>query len=224
MLGKITCLIVDHDDTVVDSTRKIHYPAYLATMERLRPEISPESLEGWFLKNFHPGIMEYFVDELRFTENELALEYQVWRSFVSTRRPQFFPGMADFLLDFTKAGGRIAVASHSEADMIELDYHTETKGRLKPDLIYGWEMPDGKRKPSPWPVHETIRRLQVSGDEILIVDDLKPGVLMAQAGGVTIGAAGWGHDIPEIRKFMTEQCNYYFPSVDSLRRFVLNSG
>ena len=35
---KFQCLILDHDDTAVDSTREIHYPAHLEVMQTLRPE------------------------------------------------------------------------------------------------------------------------------------------------------------------------------------------
>lgn len=222
MLGKISCLILDHDDTVVDSTRVIHYPAYLETMKLLRPHVVPESLDGWFLKNFHPGIMEYFIDELGFSETELALEHSTWRSFVTNRRPMFFPGVVELLHAFKESGGKIVVASHSEADMIELDYHVETDCSLKPDLVFGWDVPDGKRKPSPWPVFQTIKELQIKAEEVLIVDDLKPGVLMARAAGVAIGGAGWGHDIPEIKTYMSEHCDYYFQSIEALRRFVFD--
>ena len=223
MPDHISCLIVDHDDTVVDSSQTVHYPAYLETMERLRPDIEPVTLEGWFLKNFHPGIMEYFTKELEFTEREMSKEYEVWRSFVTSRQPQFYPGAAELLLDFKRAGGHVVVVSHSEADMILRDYRAATQGRLAPDLVFGWEMEEEKRKPSPWPILETMKSLHLRQSEILTVDDLKPGAIMAHSAGVAIGAAGWGHDIPEIRAYMIDHCDYYFHTINDLRNVILPS-
>ena len=33
------CLVLDHDDTVVQSTPTIHYPAFMATLNELRPDV-----------------------------------------------------------------------------------------------------------------------------------------------------------------------------------------
>src|SRR5512135_1884264 len=57
------CLIVDHDDTAVDGTRRVHYPAHLRAMQVLRPDLVPVDIDTWFLKNFDPGIMAFLVDE-----------------------------------------------------------------------------------------------------------------------------------------------------------------
>ena len=67
------CLIIDHDDTAVDSTARIHYPAHIEVMAILRPEIEPVTLRKWFCKNFHPGIMEYLTRELELTQPEMEI-------------------------------------------------------------------------------------------------------------------------------------------------------
>ena len=215
------CLILDHDDTVVDSTSTVHYPAYLECMEKLRPNLTPLDLDGWFLKNFHPGILPYLTDELCLDTGELEEEYRVWRSYSSTRQPSFYPGMIDFLLSFGEYGGKIAVVSHSERDIIERDYRVCTEGRVRPDMVFGWEMAEDKRKPSPWPVLETIRRLELSPEDILVVDDLRPAVDMAGAAGVDVAAAGWGHSIPKIRSFMKDNCKRYLHSIQELADLLL---
>ena len=58
-------------------------------------------------------------------------------------------------------------------------------------------------------------------EEALIVDDLKPGVLMGMACGVSVAAAGWGHSIREIREYMEESCITYFENVSQFHRFIL---
>lgn len=241
------CLILDHDDTAVDSTREIHYPAHLEVMRRLRPDQEPISLEGWYRKNFDPGIMGYLVDELGMSPEELEEEFTIWRNYTSTRVPHFYPGFLELLRDFRAEGGRIAVVSHSERELIERDYRTRSpKGAaapsggysrqgsdapdrregsgsqaLVPDLIFGWDHDESRRKPSPWPVEQILEGFGVKTTDALIVDDLKPAVLMARASGVEVAAAGWGHDIPEIHDYMRRNCIAFLSSVAELRSFVM---
>ena len=44
---KYRCLVLDHDDTVTDSTRLIHHPAFLAYLQEVRPGVTV-SLEEYF--------------------------------------------------------------------------------------------------------------------------------------------------------------------------------
>jgi phosphoglycolate phosphatase/pyrophosphatase PpaX len=66
-----------------------------------------------------------------------------------------------------------------------------------------------------------MRRFSLDPKEVLIVDDLKPAVLMAHSAGVDIAAAGWGHQIPEITEYMKSNCTYYCPTVSDLESVVL---
>jgi beta-phosphoglucomutase-like phosphatase (HAD superfamily) len=78
-----------------------------------------------------------------------------------------------------------------------------------------------KRKPSPWPVREALREFSCRAEDALILDDLKPGVLMSQATGVPVAAAGWGHGIPEIAAYMRANSVGYFERVEDFRHFLL---
>ena len=111
---KYKCIILDHDDTSVSSTAEIHYPAHVETIKQIRPELTAVDLDTWFLKNFEPGVMEYFTAELGFTEAEIQEEYNIWRSFNENSNPHFFPGIIDFIKDFQNNSGIVAVVSHSE--------------------------------------------------------------------------------------------------------------
>lgn len=51
--------------------------------------------------------------------------------------------------------------------------------RIMPERVYGWELGEGKRKPSPWPALQAMQELQVPPDMTVMLDDLKPGVEMA---------------------------------------------
>ncbi len=214
------CILIDHDDTAVDSTAAIHYPAHLEALRVLRPGRTPPTREQWILHNFH-GIMEYLERELGLTAEEQATEFVIWRGFATTHVPPFFPGFLPLLADYHRAGGLVAVISHSEADVIASHYGAAREPSFVPDLIFGWEHDAGRRKPSPWPVLEALRAFGCPPSAALIVDDLKPGVLMSRAAGVDIAAAGWSHRIPEIERYMRSNAAVYCSTIGELRSFLL---
>jgi len=217
------CLILDHDDTAVDSTAFIHYPAHVEVMRQIRPQTQPVSLEDWFRKNFHPGIMDFLKTDLAFTEAELETEFAIWREYNLNKIPKFFPGFIRLLHEFRSRGGIVAVVSHSEANMIENHYQSINGEKpFSPDIIFGWSDDETRRKPNPYPVHQILSKYALKKEEALILDDLKPGVVMAKEAGVSVAAAGWAHQIPEIKSYMEQHCQYYFPSIDEFRSFVLN--
>lgn len=217
------CLILDHDDTAVNSTATVHYPAHLQAMRVLRPGVQPVDLEGWFLKNFHPGIMPYLKEELGLNESELTTEFAIWRDFNLRGLPLFYPGFLETLAEYRAAGGKIAVISHSEQDIILGHYRRSGPAALEPDLVFGWDDEESHRKPSPWPVLEALRRFDAGREEALVLDDLKPGVLMAQRARVAAAGAGWAHRIPEIRRYMESNCLAYFEEPAQFREFLLSS-
>ena len=98
------CLVLDHDDTVVNSTAVIHFPSFLAYLARVRPGTA-YTLDEYFRKNFEPGIIPLFKDELGFTDEELDGEYTFWQEYVKTRVPVAYPGMREILQRFHDAGG-----------------------------------------------------------------------------------------------------------------------
>ena len=215
-----SCLILDHDDTSVQSTPLIHYPAHLSVMKQLRPGEEPVSLYEWFVKNFSPGIMAYMTDELGFSPEEVEQEYRIWRDYTTGKIPSFFPGFLEILEEFKAAGGIITVVSHSEEDLIRRDYEAAGAGDL-PEMIFGWDFDETKRKPHPYPVRQILKKYDLNPDQALILDDLKPAVTMSRLSGVPIAGAGWGHNIPLIREYMEQNCQTYFTSVSAFRNFLL---
>ncbi|MFI5143514.1 MAG: HAD family hydrolase [Thermoanaerobaculales bacterium] len=206
----------------MDGTLRVHYPAHLKAMEVLRPGLPPVDLDTWYRKNCDPGIMHFLVHDLGLTPEELAVEHRIWREFTSRETPQFYPGFLEALAAYQASGGRVAVVSHSESHII-LSHYERAPGavHVNPDLVFGWDMEPEKRKPSPFPVQETVRQLHVAPRDVLVVDDLKPGIVMAQEAGVDAAAAGWAHDISSIREFMQRTCVAYFPTVADFAEFIL---
>jgi len=191
-------------------------------MEQLRPGLPKVSLETWFEKNFDPGILSFLVDELGLNTEELALEHRIWREFTSRETPHFYPGFLEALAAYRERGGHIAVVSHSEEHVIRAHYGGAANGHgVVPDLVFGWDLEPDRRKPNPWPVLETLRHFDLEPRDILVLDDLKPGIDMAAAAGVDAAAAGWSHDIPRIREFMKRTCVAYFQTVPEFAEFVL---
>jgi beta-phosphoglucomutase-like phosphatase (HAD superfamily) len=220
---RFRCLLLDHDDTALDSTATIHHPAHVAAMARLRPGHRAVDLEGFFLKNFLPGFQAFLREELGFSATEMETEYAIWREFVERGRPHFYSGFLDALERYRAEGGRFVVVSHSESDMIRRDYQRAGRG-WAPDAIFGWEAGEGRRKPDPWPVTETLRRFGLAPEEVLVVDDLRPGILMAQAAGVPAVAAGWAHRLPAIRTYMEANTLGLLETVEDFAAFILQPG
>jgi len=223
---RYSCLVVDHDDTSVSSTRDIHYPAHVEALAALRPGRDAIGFEGWMRKNFEPGLLGYLQGELGLSQAELEENYAVWRRHTGARAAAFFPGFLGLLAEFRERGGVVAVASHSESPMIIRDYLAAGErgpaGEIfLPDAVFGWSDDPELRKPAPFPVLATMERYRITREKVLVLDDLKPGADMAAAAGVACAAAGWGHDIPEIRDAMRASCLAYFATVAEFRDFLL---
>lgn len=217
------CLVLDHDDTAVDSSRTIHYPAHIEVMRQLRPSVEPVSFEIWMEKNFHPGVMAFLKDELGMNDREIMAEYDIWQSFTTRRIPNFFPGFIETIRRFKEDGGIVTVVSHSEQELILRDYRSANHGvEILPDMIFGWDFDAEKRKPSPWPLQQIMERYHLRPEELLIVDDLKPGLLMGRSAGVDTVAAGWAYSIETIRTYMEAHCIAYCETVAQLYDFLFS--
>ena len=184
---KYRCLIVDHDDTVVNSTATVHFPCFQEYVAQYRPGYSC-TLEHYFLQNFHPGVVPFFRDEVGLSEDEMLHEQAYWKAYVQGHVPRAYPGMADILRRHKADGGLLCVISHSYRENILRDYREN--GLPEPDAVFGWEYPPHQRKPSPWAVERIMDGFGLKTDQVLILDDLKPGLDMAVAAGVDFAAAG----------------------------------
>ena len=212
---KYKCLVLDHDDTVVNSTATIHFPSFIEYLREKHPHLADNyTLSDYFIKNFHPGVIALFRDEIGLSEDEMREEEEYWKAFVAGHIPEAYSGMGDIIQKFRDGGGIIAVASHSFRQYIERDYRA--RNLPMPDEIYGWDLPESKRKPEPFAILDLVEKYSLAPKEILVVDDLKPGFDMARAAGADFAAAGWAYDVPEIETFMRERCDYYLKTVSDL--------
>lgn len=214
---KYKCLVLDHDDTVFDSTKDIHYPVFMNALKELRPEIKM-TIEEYNLACFDPGFGEFCSDVLKLTEEEMEYQLINWDNYVKKHIPSYYEGFDKILKQQKAEGGLICVVSHSLSDNIKRDY-LESFG-ITPDMIFGWDMGDGCRKPDPFPLKEIMKKYKLKPEELLMVDDLKPGFDMAKRCNVDFACAGWEKNTPLIKEFMKKNCDYYFENVDELYKFL----
>ena len=214
---KYPCLVLDHDDTTVNSTATVHYPCFVEYMEKYFPDVHL-TLEEYFRYNFEPGVIDLFTKICGMTWEQMMDEENYWKEYVKHHVPAAYPGIREILEEQKKRGGKICVVSHSFADYIRRDYRLN--GLPEPDLIFGWEQPPEQRKPSVYPLEQIMKTFGMKPEELLVVDDLKPGYDMARAAGVPFAAAGWANDIPEMERFMRENCGLYFKKVVEFGNFL----
>ena len=216
---KYPCLVVDHDDTVVNSTATVHYPCFVQYTKEFFPHYRC-TLEEYFIKNFDPGIVALFRDEVGMTDEQMKHEQVYWNAYVQNHVPRAYEGMRETLLEQKQRGGLLCVVSHSLTENILRDYREN--GLPEPDMVFGWESPPEERKPNPYPLLRIMQTYGLRADELLMLDDLKPGWDMARACGVPFAAAGWANDLIEIESFMRRHCDYYFKTVEELRDFLFS--
>lgn len=211
------CLVVDHDDTVVDSTATVHYPCFVEYIGIYHPEVH-YTLDEYIKDNFDPGIVALFRDIIGMSEDEMEREQRYWNDYVKRHVPRAYDGMRELLWRHKRSGGTLCVVSHSYTENILRDYREN--GLPEPDMVFGWESPAHERKPNPYPLEQIMRRGGFTREELLILDDLKPGYDMAKSCGVDFAAAGWSNDIPEIESFMRANCDKYFKTVAGFSGFL----
>lgn len=221
MALKYKCLILDHDDTAVKSTPKIHYPSFVEALTDLRPNEKPITFEAFVRYCFDPGFSSLCKDIIKFTEDEQQHQQEIWKRYTESTLPDFYELFPETIQAFKKAGGIITVISHSEKRRIERDYIAHCG--FTPDAIFGWELPEHQRKPHPFPIKEILRRFNLQEYDALMLDDLKPGLEMARRCNVDFAAAGWSHGIPEIKQHMQEEATYYFNTVEEFQRLILTN-
>ena len=215
--NRYKCLIFDHDDTVVDSTASIHQPAFQAYLDIYRPGRTC-SVDEYMRKNCDPGFLEMCYQEYGMTDEELEEETVFWQNYVKNHIPTAYAGMKEIMERQLKQGGHICVVTHSFEATVRRDY--EANHLPQPELVFGWEQPKERRKPSVWPVEEIARRLGLEREEMLMLDDLRPGYEMAKAAGIDFAAARWANDIPQIDGFMQSMCGRIFKTVEQLSEAV----
>lgn len=215
---KYPCLVLDHDDTVVQSMKTMSYPYFLYGLNIFRPG-ETISFADYVRDCHHYGFVELCRMRYGYTDEELTQEHDMWMEYVLSHTPDPYPGIGDVLHRQKEEGGLICVVSHSREDNILRDYRAHFG--FDPDAIYGFERPEEQRKPNPYPLQDIMRRFDLSTDEILVVDDMKLSCKMAAPLGIKVAYAGWnGLDVPEVDAEMSSICDFHFKTVSAFEEFL----
>ena len=215
---KFPCLVLDHDDTVVQTEKTLGYPYFCYILDQFRPG-QTISFHDYVHDCHELGFAEMCRKRWQFTQEEQKEEYRGWMEYVMTHIPEVFSGIGDVIRRQKEAGGLVCVVSHSSQKNITRDYAYHFG--IAPDAIYGWDLPEDQRKPNPYPLLDIMERYQLSPKDILVVDDMKLAWKMANPLGVPIAFAAWGkEEFPELSKEMRQLCDFTFESPEKLEEFL----
>lgn len=217
---KYPCLVLDHDETVVQSEKTIGYPCFCQTLSRIRPG-QTLTLDEYVQGCHDLGFVEMCRKRWQFTEAELQEEYNDWMDYVKIHVPAPFPGI-DRIIHRQKAeGGLVCVVSHSSYRNITRDY--DVHFGIQPDAIYGCDLQQNQQKPNPYPLMDIMERYSLSAKDLLVVDDMKLAWIMAHPLGVPIAFAAWGKkDFPRLAQEMEELCDFSFDSTEDFEKFLFD--
>ena len=215
---KYPCLVLDHDDTVVQTEKALAYPCFKEFIERIRPGKTLTYQE--YVRDCSRMV---FADMCRqvwgFTDEELQEEYFVWKDFIKQHIPPICPGIDRIIRRQREEGGLICVASLSTTEVILRDYNHHFG--ITPDVIYDYDLPTHLRKPNTYPLLDIMERFDLRPEQMLMVDDMKLGWDMAKKVGVPTAFAAWSkEELPEMAQQMREIFDVSFDTVDALYDYL----
>lgn len=215
---KYPCLVLDHDDTVVQTERCIGYPYFREYIEHIRPGHTLSFPE--YVRDCSDLV---FADMCRqrwnMTEEELDREYQGWKTYYSAHHHPIFPGIERIIRRQKEAGGLICVVSLSRECDILRDYTEHFS--IVPDAIYDYDLPPHQRKPNHYPLTDIMEKFHLKPEEILVVDDLKLAWNMAHPLNIDVAYAAWSKlEFPELTTEMRSLCPFAFDDPAELETFL----
>ena len=218
---KYKCLVLDHDDTVVQTEKAIGYPYFRDYIERIRPGQTLSFAE--YVRDCNNMI---FADMCRsrwnMTEEEMQEEYIGWKAYSRLHTPPLCPGMDAVIRRQKEEGGLVCVASLSTKEIIERDF-LHHFGFL-PDAVYDYDLPAELRKPNSYALEDIMSRFNLKPEDLLMVDDMKLGWTMAKSVNVPTAFAGWSKaEFTELTAEMRSICDFSFHSAEELETFLFQS-
>lgn len=218
---KYKCLVLDHDDTVVQTERTIGYPYFRDYIQRIRPGKTLSFPE--YVRDCNNMV---FADMCRIrwqmTDQEQLEEYTGWKAYSRTHVPEVCEGIDRVIRRQKEAGGLVCVSSLSTKEIIERDF-LHHFGSL-PDVIYDYDLPPQLRKPNTYALEKIMEQFRLAPEDILMVDDMKLGYTMAAALGIDTVFAGWSKaDFPELSEEMRSLCRYAFDTPAALEQFLFGN-
>ncbi|ELP89278.1 hypothetical protein EIN_487900 [Entamoeba invadens IP1] len=179
----------------------------------------PLTLQKWYLMLWESDFGTYQHEVMGLSYEEMKHEIDMWVEYSKQHSPPFFEGIIDFLSSYKKLGGIIAVCSHSRAVVIE--GHYQMVG-MKPDIIYGSVHGHPELcKPNTFPIDDLKIKYNLVSSDILVIDDLSPGFVMAKKSGVDAVGVLYGNGHELIEHYIKENTLKTFETVKELEDFVI---
>lgn len=207
--------IFDFDDTIVNSTPEIHYKAYKVFCEMTNRK--PLTLEKYYVELFEKTYVE-FIRDMNLTLEEYQIEFENWKLYTSTIKPEPFYKIMDILRKIKNSGHKLVICSQSNREAIE-NFFNETD--IMPDLIIAGDREHSERnKPYNYPINTVKKMYGVDNSQIIVIDDMKPGLIMAKNNCVkSIGVLYCGyHD--KLAKSIKKLSTVVAESTDELEKFI----
>jgi len=120
---KYPCLVLDHDDTVVQSEATVNYPFFVEFLKEYRPGATI-SLHEYISGCFNPGYVDMCKQRFGFSDGELLIEYKGWKEYIRSHIPTAYEGIGRIIQRQKEAGGIVCVISQSAQENILRDYRT----------------------------------------------------------------------------------------------------
>ena len=217
---KYPCLVLDHDDTVVQTERTIGYPYFRDYIERIRPGRTLTFAE--YVQDCNNMVFaDMCREKWQFTEEELTEEYLGWKAYSRIHTPEVCPGIDRIIKRQKELGGMVFVASLSTKEIIERDFLHHFG--ILPDGIYDYDLPADQRKPNPYALTDIMEKYGFRPEQMLMVDDMKMGWQMSKSVGVATAFAGWSkEEFPELTEEMRRICDFSFDSTEELEKFLFD--
>ena len=93
---KYRCLVLDHDDTVVQTMKTMSYPFWCMELEIFRPGRTM-TFEEFVLECHRRGFAGLCRDCFQFTDEELKQEHAMWMDYVMSHIPEPYPGIREII-------------------------------------------------------------------------------------------------------------------------------
>ena len=152
---KYPCLVLDHDDTVVQSEATINYPYFCYILDVFRPGATI-TLSDYICGCSSEGFVGMCRNRFNFTDAELEEEYRGWKEYIRSHAPAPYPGIDRIIRRQKEEGGIICVVSQSAQENILRDYRAHFG--IEPDEVYGWDLAPEHRKPNPWALEQIMEK------------------------------------------------------------------
>ncbi|KAL7714586.1 hypothetical protein QTN25_007891 [Entamoeba marina] len=183
MLLRYKCIIIDHDDTTVNSTPTLHYESYAQFMKENKQE-EPISIQEWYSQIWGLNMSVFLVEKLKLSEEDLPVINKKWYELFCNKTQEMFEGFYEMLVEFRKIGGIVCVCSHSETSVVKKFYEQYNNGKFIPDQIYGYDKNCPKKcKPYTYPIEDIMNKYHLDKESIVVIDDLDHGFNMAKKCG-----------------------------------------